>query len=176
MKMAMAAGIVAAALVGLLTAVPALAINKCTGSDGKVIFQDAPCAGKGERVDVRPASGHATAPRAPASGKAQTEAQRLEALASSTQKDRRRRELEVSLVPNAFAAIDVQRKSCDRELEALRLKKASANNNLAGATWEQSISAEMAATATRCDTKARELQHVHDSLKAECTSLGGCKS
>lgn len=38
---------------------PAWAINKCTGPDGKVSFQDAPCAGKGEKLDVRPASGAA---------------------------------------------------------------------------------------------------------------------
>ena len=43
----------------LLAAAPAWAINKCTGADGKVVFQDAPCAGKGETLDVRPASGHA---------------------------------------------------------------------------------------------------------------------
>ena len=51
----------------LLAAAPAWAINKCTGADGKVVFQDAPCAGKGETLDVRPASGHAPkAPPAPA--------------------------------------------------------------------------------------------------------------
>lgn len=37
----------------------ALAVNKCTGPDGKVAFQDAPCEGKGEAVTVRPASGSA---------------------------------------------------------------------------------------------------------------------
>jgi len=41
---------------------PAEAINKCTGADGKVSFQDAPCAGKGEKIDVRPASGNAPLP------------------------------------------------------------------------------------------------------------------
>ena len=39
----------------------AWAINKCTGPDGKMVFQDMPCAGKGERIDVRPASGNAPA-------------------------------------------------------------------------------------------------------------------
>lgn len=33
------------------------AINKCVGPDGKVSFQDAPCAGRGEKINVRPASG-----------------------------------------------------------------------------------------------------------------------
>ena len=39
--------------------VPVWAINKCTAPDGKVSFQDAPCAGKGETLNVRPATGHA---------------------------------------------------------------------------------------------------------------------
>lgn len=42
---------------GLLAVTPAWAINKCTGADGKVVFQDAACPGKGEKIDVRPASG-----------------------------------------------------------------------------------------------------------------------
>lgn len=42
----------------LLAASPAWAINKCTGPDGKVVFQDAPCAdGRGGKIDVKPASG-----------------------------------------------------------------------------------------------------------------------
>ena len=49
----------------LLIAAPAWAINKCKGPDGKVAFQDAPCAGQGEKVEVRPASGYAV--RAPVS-------------------------------------------------------------------------------------------------------------
>lgn len=41
---------------------PAWAINKCTGADGKVAFQDAPCAtGRTEHVVVRPARGDADA-------------------------------------------------------------------------------------------------------------------
>ena len=48
----------------LIAAAPAWAVNKCTGPDGKTVFQDAPCAGKGEKIEVRPASGFAV--RAPA--------------------------------------------------------------------------------------------------------------
>lgn len=53
MKVSIAA---AAALLVALCA-PAWAINKCTGSDGKVAYQDAPCTGKGETVEARPSSG-----------------------------------------------------------------------------------------------------------------------
>lgn len=31
---------------------PAWAVNKCAGPDGVVVFQDAPCAGKGETVRI----------------------------------------------------------------------------------------------------------------------------
>lgn len=50
----------AAALALACSCAPAWAINKCVGADGRVEFQDAPCAdGRGGRIDVRPASGHA---------------------------------------------------------------------------------------------------------------------
>lgn len=42
----------------LLTAsAPAWALNKCVGPNGGVVFQDAPCAGQGGAIIVRPASG-----------------------------------------------------------------------------------------------------------------------
>lgn len=41
----------------LSAAAPAWAVYKCTGPDGKTVFQDAPCVGKGGQIEVRPASG-----------------------------------------------------------------------------------------------------------------------
>ena len=42
----------------LLTAnAPAWALNKCVGPNGAVVYQDAPCSGKGGPVDAKPASG-----------------------------------------------------------------------------------------------------------------------
>lgn len=53
--------------VALFLCAPAWAINKCTGADGKVVFQDAACEGRGEKMVVRstqsaPASTAATTP------------------------------------------------------------------------------------------------------------------
>ena len=42
----------AAAALLTLAVSPAWAINKCTGPDGAVVFQDAPCAGKGEALRI----------------------------------------------------------------------------------------------------------------------------
>jgi hypothetical protein len=175
--------IAAAALLAALCA-PAWAINKCTGPDGKVAFQDAPCsAGKSETLDVRPAAGRAPSAHSAGAGeppagvvpKPMTEAQRVEKQVADSQRERRKQELEWRLVPEALAAITGLRKSCDREMQALRVKKASANNNLAGAQWETSISTEMGAVATRCDTRQRELREDADVLRKECAELGGCK-
>lgn len=52
----------------------AWAVNKCIGTDGAVVFQDAACAGKGEALKVSPASGHAQpVSSANAAAKAKTE-------------------------------------------------------------------------------------------------------
>ncbi len=51
--------LITAALLAAICA-PSWAINKCTGADGKVAFQDAPCSsGKSEALTVRPANGDA---------------------------------------------------------------------------------------------------------------------
>jgi len=177
-----------AALLALtcLAVSPAWAINKCKGPDGRTVFQDAPCAGQGEALVVRPASGSARP--APANTAAipagddgaapahpMTEAQRIEKQVAASQKERRIKELEVRLVPEAESAIYRQRAACDRDMKALRAKKNLANNNLAGATWEGSISGEMTALATTCDTRNRELREDATALRAECQQLGGCK-
>lgn len=161
---------------------PALAISKCTLSDGKVVFQDTPCAGAGNVLNVRPASGHsatpmASAPSASASApeKPQTPAQRMEAQAAALNAKRRIQDFEQVSIPNANRDIQNQRRQCDRQIKELTDRKLSANNNLAGATWETSISQEMSAVATRCDTVDRQLKEALDALRKDCQALGGCK-
>ncbi len=171
---------IAVALLATLSG-PTWAINKCTGPDGKMVYQDAACAGKGEKINVRPASGDGAIRAATslstqgATTKPLTEAQRIEAQISDLQRARRKQELENILVPDAQRAIRNQRDQCDQELKALQAKKGMAKNNLAGATWESSISTEMTAVATRCDTKNRDSSEVLKALRDECLTLGGCK-
>ncbi len=53
-------------MAALMVCAPSWAVNKCTGPDGKVSFQDAPCSGKGEALTVRPSGGsESAAPVAP---------------------------------------------------------------------------------------------------------------
>ena len=167
------------ACAALLLIAPAHAINKCRTPDGKTIFQDAPCApGQGGKIEVRPASGYAqptaatvtsaavtTTTTTPA--KPQTEAQRIDAQAEVLRKENRLHTLQVRAIPDARAAVDRQKLRCDGDMAELKNKKQLATNNLAGATWEQSISSEMAATATRCDTESRTLTKELDTLLQE---------
>jgi len=176
------------AAIALLTiaGTPAWAIDKCTGPDGKVIFQDAPCAGRGETITVRPASGPSPS-RAQAQGadaasggsgnekRPLTAAQRIEQQIAASQQARRKQELEVRVVPDAEFAVAQHRMQCDQQIRDLQAKRATANNNLAGATWEVSIAQEMTAIATRCDTRHRELREHADRVRAECQRLEGCR-
>lgn len=161
------------AIVGAAFTNPTWAINKCSQPNGTFVFQDAPCAGKGEKLDVRPATGRVrpAEPVAAINGepapKRKTEAQRIEEMVATSQLERR--------LKDAIAAIQSTREQCAQEMKSLQFKKQLANNNLAGATWESSISGEMTALATSCDTRNRELREDAAALRAECRELGGCK-
>ena len=152
---------------------PAWAINKCTGADGKVVFQDTPCAGKGEQLTVRPASGAAPVSPVAASGLVpMTEAQRLEGQVSSSVRERRRRDLEQSFIPQAKAATEKHRAACADSQARLEASKYAYKQNLYGKTHAAQIASEMAAAAAACETKDRELKENLDALRKECSELG----
>lgn len=165
----------------LFSAAPVWAINKCTGPDGKAVFQDAPCAGKGEQILVKPASGNAPVAPAPTAATPTSTATAAPAgtPAAATQKKegafgeswRRKTDLESHLISNAKAALNAHLKDCDAQQRQLASKKNLARNNLAGATWEQSISAEMQAAATNCDTKARDMRARLEGYEKELREL-----
>lgn len=167
--------IIAAAL--LLVSLDAWAVNKCIGPDGAVAFQDAPCAGKGESLNVRPASGVAKAQPAAAAGDApkKSNAQRMEEQVASSQKERRVRELAQHLVPSAETAIRTHLQACKEEQARLEAAKHVYVQNLYGKTDAAQRASEQAAAAGRCDTKDRELRETAALLKKECTDLGGCQ-
>ena len=60
---------------------------------------------------------------------------------------------------------------CDAKMRALEAQKNQANNNLAGATWVQSISTQMQAEATMCASRATLLQNHKDKLEQELRDL-----
>lgn len=163
----------------LALAFPTWAINKCKGPDGKVVFQDAPCMGQGEKIEVRPASGRAPKAAAaattadinaaPAPAAAAAPAKKKEgAFGASWQ---RRTYLENRGIPDAESAIHAHKRQCEQKQADLRSRQGSANNNLAGATYLQSLAAEMQAAATMCDVRSRELNAELDSMKKELREL-----
>lgn len=123
---------------------------KCVSPGGGVAFQQTPCAtGTQEQKLVIRSSEVPTQP-APVSSKPlpQNVDQRM---AASLGQERRVRELQQSIADTEGAM--VQRSAqMSRELDILRAKKGYAANNLAGATWEQSISTEMQAVTQKHKT------------------------
>lgn len=55
----------------------------------------------------------------------------------------------------------------DQRLRNLRESRQYANNNLAGATWEQSLAQEMTATAQQADTQVSSIDRQIEQLKEE---------
>lgn len=186
MRMHMLAAVIAACACSS----PAWAVFKCQDANGRYSFQETPCASssKGGEIDVRPATGHAARPAAvteapqSADGAAATtakpmsEADRLNAQAATIRKRNRLSDLKNRHIPDAYGAIDRSKSNCDQRMASLRNNKRSASNNLAGATYENSLSSEMQAVATQCDSDQRRLNRDLDRLLAERkdieTSLG----
>lgn len=168
----------------MLLASHALAINKCVGTDGKAVFQDAPCMGRGEAITVKPASGEAPKPAPVASATTDTGAVAAAppATGPNAKKEgafgerwRRKTDLESHLIRNARGELSGHLQACQQQQSSLAAKKGSARNNLAGATWEASISAEMQAAATICDTKARDIRAKLEGYERELRELASVK-
>ncbi|MGI2027770.1 hypothetical protein [Endozoicomonas acroporae] len=72
-------------------------------------------------------------------------------------------------IDRAEEQIKSYEKMMDQELASLKRKKLRANNNLAGATWEESISTEMKSVTekynVRIEMKRDEIKQLRDDLK-----------
>jgi uncharacterized small protein (DUF1192 family) len=86
------------------------------------------------------------------------------------ERERRVRELEYEIQRRRSNIVDEQA-AMEREVATLREKKAHVNNNLAGATWEKSISEEMSAVVARYDVRIRTLQDEIDRLDRDLAGL-----
>ena len=184
--------LLAARVLALATA-PAFAVYKCVDANGRTAFQEFPCeatGSKGGQIEVRPATpAPAPAPQAtpapesklgtgatpaattPADAAAPTEAERLRAKADKLRKENRLSVLNNLEIPSARARIRGAKNQCDERMRAIRSQKAYANNNLAGATWEQSLSTEMQAIATQCGTEQTRMNTELDRLLEEKRTL-----
>ena len=149
------------------------ALHQCTQLDGRTAYQDKPCeGGKGETIEVRPATGVKPVQTPLVDGKKPpTEAERLEAVVAQSQRERRRRELEERLIPNAQTDRVRHRYECEQRQKYLRDNQYTQRQNLYGKTHAAQIASEMAAAAALCDTRDRELAESLQQLRDECAAL-----
>lgn len=100
-----------------------------------------------------------------------TETDRLNNLSARLAKENRLATLNNLSIGAAQGEMLRAQAQCQAEIEAVRKRKELADNSLAGATWQQSLSAEMQAMAARCDTVQRRLQANLDRLLSEKLEL-----
>ena len=132
-------------LLVLATPMTASAQFKCTDAEGKVTFQQTACAksGKQEPLKLR-----TDAPSRAASDVAAEGGSVEQRMVRKLERDRVMRGVEDE-IRDTEGAIANRNNAMVAEIAALRQRKASANNNLSGATFEQSVSTEMNAVAAK---------------------------
>lgn len=162
-------------LLAMLAAPHAFAeMYKCS-ENGRTVFQEQPCKGGGGEIKVKPQSGEAppsqptgtaTAVQAPPGDRLSAQQAQL----ASMEKSRKSREIEFQIKTSEREIRDLEREQ-ERELEELREKKGYARNNLAGATWQQSISSEMQSVVERYKTRIGMVNARIDRQRKELEEL-----
>jgi len=151
----------------LLFGLPAeAAIYKCT-VNGQTVFSDKPCAADAKEIEVkvyRPDQG--------AAEEVEARTKRLQEQVKGWKNEQRAADIRREIVKLEWDMRDYQR-DMDRELAGLKGQKLRANNNLAGATWEESISIEMQAVTTKYQTKMSIAQKRLEQLRAELAQIEG---
>lgn len=135
-----------AAVVLLVVASAAQAQFKCVDAQGKTTFQQTACPAAQKQQVLKV---HAAPPDAPPPAAANAPVKSVdERIWDTMQRDRKTQELELSIA-NLENGIHSRNDVMSGEMAAIRGRKAYAKNNLAGATWEQSLSMEMQAVASK---------------------------
>ena len=146
---------------------PVLAINKCVDDAGKVVYQSAPCpaTAKGSEITLQ------KAPPVPVASPVDAEElKRIQQTANAMERERKLKEINRAISDTEELITDY-RQAMNSELSALQQKKQLAQNNLAGATWEQSISAEMSSVTQKYDALIRDQQTRIERLRADADQL-----
>lgn len=137
-------------------------VYKCT-QNGKTVFADQPCSSSAQKISVKPASGT----NAPATENASAESRAYVAKANLNTKKRELDE-DISRSENRITRLHRER---DSKLAQLQDRKTHANNNLAGAVWEDSISKEMVAISDSYGSKISSEEKILEDLKKKRAEL-----
>lgn len=158
-------------VLAMAASAPAWGVNKCTGRDGRVSYQDAPCiGGRTDAVDVQPAVSIGPGGNPPSA-----EAARLEALVAASQRSRRALELRERLLPDAEAALRQHQSTCDARQKELLDQRAAAGQGRFTRGQAQQANMDVRSLRVSCQAKDRELRANLQSLTRECGSLR-CRS
>jgi hypothetical protein len=146
---------------------PAWAVNKCTGADGGVTYQDAPCVGgRTQEVDVQPPVSAGPGGIAPSA-----EAARIEGLVAASQRSRRALELREHLLPDAEAAVRQNQAACEARQKELADQRAALGQSRFVRGELQQLNADRRAAMASCRAKYRELRANLPGLARECATL-----
>ena len=152
---------------------------KCTIA-GSTVIQDRPCPGAVRRsadMPAKPAVQTTAPPQVTAAalspteaGKVPSDVERQKAFMAKGAKERRLTDLQYE-ISRVETAIQQSQINMNAEIAALDHKKSSANNNLAGATYLNSLATEQQAISTRygieVSTLRDRLKQLQDQLAAE---------
>lgn len=142
---------------------PAWAINKCTDASGKVSFQDAPCAGEGEKIDVRPATRGATPVQPPPAPLAEG------AFGPTWQ---RKNYLQTQGIPQARAAIERNQRECTAQHSAVATAGPLRRGNLpSGNQFAQESAAKAADDQAACEARTEALREQLRVLERELAAI-----
>lgn len=153
----------AACAVALGFLAPAWAINKCTDAEGKVSFQDAPCAGEGEKIEVRPAIQGAT-PIQPSASPVKEGA-----FGASWQ---RKHYLQAQGIPQARAAVERNQRECTALPYAVATAGPLRRGNLpSGNQFVQESAAKAADDKAACEARTEALREQLRVLERELAAM-----
>lgn len=143
---------------------PAWAINKCTDANGKVSFQDAPCVGQGEQIEVRPAIEGATPIQPPRSTAKEG------AFGASWQ---RKHHLQTQAIPQARAAIERNQQECVAQPEEVTTHAGPLRRSTlpSGSMFAQDRAASDASSKAACNVRTDELRRQLKALEDELAKL-----
>lgn len=137
-------------------------VYKCA-QNGKTVFSDQPCGNGAQKIAVKPASGAETTSTENASAESK-------AYVAKANLNSRKRELDddISRSENRISRLHRER---DNKLAQLQNRKTNANNNLAGAIWEDSLSKEMVAISDSYGSKISSEEKTLSDLRKKRAAL-----
>ena len=131
-------------------------------------FSQQPCGADAKVIETQGVAPPAATRISPAD---KTESQRLEGIIANSQRDRRRQDLRDKWLPEAEVALTGHRSGCERQQASLTSSQYAYQQNLYGKLHATQVAAEMAAAASKCDMKDRDLQEKLSVLTKECAEL-----